>query len=174
MWWYLISGSQATGLSLVINVGGKYKVTLSLILAEGFKTKIRNKLLPSKQIPSGFSSSSPLAQHLWTLMCMHMHTCAHTPPQDNIISFLPSPLYLPLLPIISLLLLTITFLQKFSHVLLYETSTLSSAQIPVFLWLSISWSIRKLRKLHVYQHMWSSWVKSKKLYLVFSELKNVE
>lgn len=80
MWWYLISGSQATGLSLVINVGGKYKVTLSLILAEGFKTKIRNKLLPSTQIPSGFSSSSPLAQHLWTLMCMHMHTRAHTPP----------------------------------------------------------------------------------------------
>lgn len=78
MWWYLISGSQAAGLSLVINAGGKYKVTLSLILAEGLKTKIRNKLLPSQQIPSRFSNSSQSAQHLWTLVYARAHARAHT------------------------------------------------------------------------------------------------
>lgn len=46
--WYLISAFQAAGLSLVINMEGNYNVTFSSVLAEEFKRKVRNKLLPSK------------------------------------------------------------------------------------------------------------------------------
>jgi len=98
MWWYLIFGSQVADLSLVINVGVKYKVTPTLILAEGFKRKIRNKLLPRKQIPSGFSNSNQSDQHLWilvcTCICMHTHTPKITLHQTEYF-FLPSLLYLP-------------------------------------------------------------------------------
>lgn len=122
----LIFGSQAAGLSLDINMGGKCKVTLSPILTEEFKRKDRNKLLPSKQILKGLSNSSQSAQHLWALTCAH----THTHPKSQYIKqhtfffifyfcflfFINRSISL----IISLPLLTITFLQRFSHVFPYK------------------------------------------------------
>lgn len=118
----LIFGSQAAGLSLDINMGGKCKVTLSPMLTEEFKRKVRNKLLPSKQILKGLSNSSQSAQHLWALTCAH----THTPPKSQYIKqhtfffCLPFFIYRSISLIISLPLLTITFLQRFSHVFPYK------------------------------------------------------
>lgn len=106
-------------------MSGKYKVTLSPILVEEFKRKVRNELLPGKQIPSGFTNSSQSAQHLWALVCTHR--CAHTHTRTPKITlhqtnfFLPSLLHLSShLLIISLPLLTIIFLQRFSRILPYQ------------------------------------------------------
>lgn len=119
----LIFGSQAAGLSLDINMGGKCKVTLSPMLTEEFKRKVRNKLLPSKQILKGLSNSRQSAQHLWALTCAH----THTPPKSQYIKqhtffffCLLFFIYRSISLIISLPLLTITFLQRFSHVFPYK------------------------------------------------------
>lgn len=122
----LIFGSQVAGLSLDINMGGKCKVTLSPMLTEEFKRKLRNRLLPSKQILKGLSNSSQSAQHLWALTCAHTHTHTHTQNHNtsNSTHFfffcLLFFMYRSISLIISLPLLTITFLQRFSHVFPYK------------------------------------------------------
>lgn len=128
----LIFGSQAAGLSLDINMGGKCKVTLSPMLTEEFKRKVRNKLLPSKQILKGLSNSRQSAQHLWALTCAH----THTPPKSQYIKqhtffffFAFSSLFI--VPFHSLFPYHYCFFRDL--VMYFPTShVLSSAQIPVF------------------------------------------
>lgn len=154
----LIFGSQAAGLSLDINMGGKCKVTLSPILTEEFKRKVRNKLLPSKQILKGLSNSSQSAQHLWALTCAH----THTHPKSQYIKrhtffffFAFSSLFI--VPFHSLFPYHYWLSPFFRDLVTYfpTSRVLSSAQIPVFPWLSRSWStyLRKLRNLKAHLHI---------------------
>lgn len=153
----LIFGSQAAGLSLDINMGGKCKVTLSPILTEEFKRKVRNKLLPSKQILKGLSNSSQSAQHLWALtLCSHTHTPKITIHQTAHFFFFAFP-SLFIVPFHSLFPYHYWLSPFFRDLVTYfpTSRVLSSAQIPVFPWLSRSWStyLRKLRNLKAHLHI---------------------
>lgn len=147
-------------LSLDINMGGKCKVTLSPILTEEFKRKVRKTLLPSKRILNECSNSSQLSicGHSHACACAHTHSHTHTKSQyikqhTFILAF--SSLFI--FPFHSLFPYHYWLLSFFKDLVMYfpTNRVLSSAQSPVFPRLSRSCStyLRKLRNLKVYLHI---------------------
>lgn len=122
-------------MSLVINMGGIYKVTHSPILAEEFRRKVRNKLFPRTQIPTGFSNSSESVSSPY----VDTHIPKITLHQTEQIFFLLSLYYLSSHFTHCLLTIIDYCLQEFA-MYLPMNPVLSSAQIPI---ISMTFQIMK-------------------------------